>query len=100
MLTKSGIFLVKSVYAHLTRGETGPSYDRVWKARIPEKIRVFMWLVQQRAILTKDNMKKRNWKGDTCCYFCGRFETTDHLLFECPIAKVVWGHYLVFSSEE
>jgi hypothetical protein len=48
-----------------------------------------MWLVEQRAILTKDNMKKRNWKGDTD-YFCGQFETTNHLLFECRIA-VVWG---------
>jgi hypothetical protein len=50
-----------------------------------------MWLVEQRAILTKDNMKKRNWQGDLVCYFCGQFEDTDHLLFECPIAKVIWG---------
>jgi hypothetical protein len=35
-------------------------------------------------------MIKRNWVGDPGCYFCGLLETCDHLLFDCPIAKVVW----------
>jgi hypothetical protein len=36
-------------------------------------------------------MIKRKWKGDKGCYFCGLTETVDHLLFECPVAKVLWG---------
>jgi hypothetical protein len=51
----------------------------------------FMWLVEQRAILTKDNMLVRNWQGDPSCYFCDSLETVDHLFFECPTAKVIWG---------
>jgi hypothetical protein len=82
---------VKSVYTSLTRNEVGKSYSRVWKARLPEKIKIFMWLVEQKAILTKENMIKRNRVGDPRCYFCGLPETCDHLLFECPIARVVWG---------
>lgn len=42
-------------------------------------------------ILTKDNMIKRKWQGDPYCYFCGSPGTLDHLMFECPIAKVVRG---------
>ena len=42
------------------------------------------------AILTKDNMIKRNWPGDPSCYFCSQPETVDHLLFQCSTAKVVW----------
>jgi hypothetical protein len=53
------------------------------------KIKIFMWLVEQNSILTKDNMLKRNWQGDLCCYFCDNPENMNHLLFECPIAKVV-----------
>jgi hypothetical protein len=49
-----------------------------------------MWMVAQKAILTKDNMIAGDWHGDPGCYFCGRLETVDHL-FSCPIAKVVWG---------
>jgi hypothetical protein len=57
-------FLVKSVYEHLTSDDSGPNYKRIWKAKIPEKIKVFMWLVEQGAILTKDNMVKRRWQGN------------------------------------
>jgi hypothetical protein len=49
-----------------------------------------MWLVEQGAILTKDNMLRRNWHGDPRCYFCKLPKNMDHLFFECPVAKVVW----------
>jgi hypothetical protein len=54
------------------------------------KINVFMWLVEQKAILTKDNMLKRKWQGGLGCYFCSQHENIDHLLFSCLIAKVIW----------
>jgi hypothetical protein len=75
----------------MTRSDDGPDYNRVWKAKIPEKIKTFMWLVEQNAILTKDTLLRRNWQGDPSCYFCESPETIDHLFFECPIAKVIWG---------
>jgi hypothetical protein len=50
-----------------------------------------MWLTTQKAILTKDNMIWRRWKGDPACYFCGMHETVDHLFFQCPVAKFVLG---------
>jgi len=49
-----------------------------------------MWLVSNEAILTKDNMIKRNWVGDPECYFCECNETIDHLFFKCSVAKVIW----------
>jgi hypothetical protein len=36
-------------------------------------------------------MIKRKWQGAPGCYFCGAPEDCDHLMFSCPIAKVVWG---------
>jgi hypothetical protein len=61
--TTSKRFTVKYVYEHLTRHDNGPDYKRVWKAKIPAKNKVFMWLMEQNYILTKDNMLKRNWQG-------------------------------------
>jgi hypothetical protein len=81
---------VKSVYQHLTKDDKGLAYKEIWNAKIPLKIKN-MWLVAQKVILTKDNMLARNWKGDPDSYFCGGLESVDHLLFSCPIAKVVWG---------
>lgn len=50
-----------------------------------------MWLIKRRATLTKDNMIKRRWNGDPTCRFCNSVETIDHLFFQCPITRVVWG---------
>jgi hypothetical protein len=69
--TASKKFSVKSTYEQLTRGDGGSSYRRVWKAKLPKKIKIFMWLLEQKAILTKDNMLKRKWKGDPGCIFVG-----------------------------
>jgi hypothetical protein len=57
--SKSGKFYVNSVYEHLTRNEDGPAYKSIWKAKVPEKVKIFMWLVAQKAILTKDNMLRK-----------------------------------------
>jgi hypothetical protein len=30
------------------------------------------------------------WKGETKCVVCGVIESVDHILFECPLAKMTW----------
>jgi hypothetical protein len=42
----------------------------------------------------------RKWQGDTGCYFCGMPENCDHLLFECPIAKVIWGVIVICFQQK
>ena len=90
-LNKSGEFSTKSVYDLLTSGDTGHPFNHIWKDKIPHRIKIFMWLCENEAILTKDNMIKRKWNGDPSCYFCSASENMDHLFFLCPVAKVVWG---------
>jgi hypothetical protein len=59
----SKCFTVKSVYEHLSKDDSGYAYKRIWKAKIHEKIKIFMWLAEQKVVITKDNMLKRNWQG-------------------------------------
>jgi hypothetical protein len=87
---KSGIFSVKSTYKHLCRHDYGLNFSRIWKAKLPLKIKIFMWLVIQNSILTKDNLGKRKWKGNKSCAFCSENESVQHLFFECSTAKYVW----------
>jgi hypothetical protein len=47
-------------------------------------------VVSHNSILTKDNLSKRKWKGNTSCAFCNETESGPHLFFECPTAKYVW----------
>ena len=62
----------------------------IWKLKVPLKIRIFMWFLQRKVILTKDNLLKRNWQGATKCCFCEHEETIQHLFFDCPFTKVLW----------
>jgi hypothetical protein len=88
---KSNKFSVRSMYNLLTKSDAGPAHKKIWKGRVPPKIKIFMWLMTNDALLTKDNMIRRKWAGDPKCYFCDHDETINHLFFTCPIAKVVWG---------
>ena len=86
----TGAFTVKSTYDRLIVNNTEESFSRIWKAKLPYKIKNFLWLVENGAILTKDNMVKRGWQGDPSCRFCENIETIQHLFFECSLARVVW----------
>lgn len=62
----------------------------LWKVKVPTKIKVFLWLVARKSILTKDIRLKRGWKGSKLCVFCGKDGTIDHLFFTCSAAVLVW----------
>jgi hypothetical protein len=85
------IFNTKSVYDHLTISDSGDGYKHIWKAKIPYKIKIFGWLLENNAILTRDDMIKRKWTGDPSCLFCPQSESRMHLFFECPVARCIWG---------
>jgi hypothetical protein len=67
-----------------------PNNSYLWKIKVPFKIKVFLWLLHREAILTKDNLAKRNWNENIMCYFCDSYETIQHLFFECVLAKFIW----------
>jgi hypothetical protein len=78
--SSKGKFTTKSIYNHLSNGVQGKKFQHIWKSKIPYKIKIFMWLVENNAILTKDNMIRRNLDGNLTCYFCEHHDSIDHLL--------------------
>jgi hypothetical protein len=89
-LNDSGIFSVKSMYLDLMQGHTIFLRKYLWKLKIPLKIKIFMWFLNSKVLLTKDNLIKRNWKGCTKCCFCNESETVQHLFINCPFVKIIW----------
>jgi hypothetical protein len=75
-LTTSGRFTVKSMYNDMLNGHTPYLKKYIWKMKVPLKIRIFMWFLHKKVILTKDNLVKRNWHGDVRCCFCDPDNTT------------------------
>jgi hypothetical protein len=89
-LTTSGLFTVKSMYADLMNGHTVFLRKYIWKLKVPLKVKIFMWFLYHKVILTKDNLAKRNWNGCKKCAFCDSEESINHLFFHCPFAKLIW----------
>jgi hypothetical protein len=72
-LHENGKFLVASMYNALIQPDLPIdkiSDNRLWKLKIPLRIKVFGWYLRKGVILTKDNLAKRNWIGSRSCVFC------------------------------
>ena len=89
-LTASGMFTVKSMYLDYMNDNTIYLRKYIWKLKVSLKIRIFMWFLHRRVILTKDNLSKRNWHGCLKCCFCDKEESIQHLFIDCPLAQIVW----------
>jgi hypothetical protein len=83
-------FSVNSFYKEVKRSHITVPSKFLWKTRLPYKIKVFLWLIMYKKILTKDNLFKRHWHGNLDCAFCGLSESIDHLFFQCSVARFVW----------
>ena len=94
-----GTFSVKSFYnAILLSDLPVDSNKKIWKMKIPLKIKIFGWYLRRGVILTKDNLVKRNWHGSTRCVFCHQDETIKHLFFQCQFARSIWSVIQVAST--
>jgi hypothetical protein len=52
-------FTVNSLYKKNSLDQIKVPYRFLWKSKLPQKIKVFLWLVIRNKILTKDNLKKK-----------------------------------------
>jgi hypothetical protein len=59
-LNSNGQFSVNSRYQAFIDTNVVPNNSYLWKIKIPLKIKVFLWLLYREAILTKDNLVKKN----------------------------------------
>lgn len=89
-LTRSGNFSVRSMYLHLIDAQPPFNHKGIWKIRVPLKIKIFLWFLKRRVVLTKDNLARKNWKGSQKCISCNRNETIQHLFLDCPFSRMIW----------
>jgi zinc-binding in reverse transcriptase len=89
-LAPNGKFSTHKVYQWLMfRSITDISADLWWNLPIPLKIKVFMWLVMHNRILTRNNLRMRDWLGEVYSTMCEEHESVSHLFFTCCIAKQI-----------
>lgn len=102
---KSGQFTVKSAYkladmikrnttsgASSSNSEVGVRnlWDIIWKARVPEKIKIFGWRVAANSLATKQNTCRRTITTDNVCSLCGCEEEDEfHAVSACTRSKAL-----------
>jgi hypothetical protein len=63
----------------------------MWRILVPPVLHVFLWLLANNKVLTRDNLAKRKNIDDKTCLFCNESETVLHLFFECCVAhQPIW----------
>jgi hypothetical protein len=62
-LNELGVFTVKSMYLDLVEGHTIFLRKYLWKLKLPLKIKIFMWFLNKKVLLTKDNLLSVIEKG-------------------------------------
>jgi len=90
-LEKSGQYTTRSLYKSLTNGGMADARAMlIWKSPIPLKVKNFMWMANHDRIQCGVQLKKKKWTGSEKCPVCEVDETSDHILFQCPLAVLLW----------
>lgn len=81
----------KSLYRFITHGGVISRVDLcIWKCKLPQKIKVFLWQMYHGKLQAVAVLIKRGWKGDHRCCLCRKPESIDHIFFSCPLAQFTW----------
>jgi hypothetical protein len=95
-LSANKIFSTSSLYRFMTSGGVSSNVaKKIWKCKIPLKIRIFLWKAFHNRIQVANQLKLRNWKGNEFCVLYGEREDINHIIFSCPLFGFVW----IFMSE-
>ena len=74
-----------------TDSHTEADWKWMWKIRVPQRIKLFLWLVLHRKILTNAERFKRQMIPSPQCDLClGELEDLEHISRSCPNARAVW----------
>lgn len=90
--SSKGIYTSQSLYKVINiRGVIPIHTPNIWSLNIPARIHFFHWLLFKNKVLTRDNLAKRQHVEDKRCLFCDELESSQHIFFDCVVAKKMWG---------
>uniref|UniRef100_A0A2N9G219 Uncharacterized protein n=1 Tax=Fagus sylvatica TaxID=28930 RepID=A0A2N9G219_FAGSY len=101
--TQNGKYSVRSGYKLLCKDDRAnipessrqwdpdPLWKRIWRARVPAKIRTFLWRACHDSLPTKLGLFKRQVTPNPLCETCrAQSEDSLHALWKCPAVSRVW----------
>lgn len=86
-----GKFTIKATYCHfINRGMLVSNTNWVWKTNCPPKVRMFLWLLSKRALLTWPQLQRRQIVPNICVLCKEQGETSDHIIFKYTFSNPIW----------
>lgn len=99
-LNKEGSFNLKEakrIILNLDSSNVMNSWQQLWSHQGWMKIKLFMWLVHHKKILTWDNITKKGVIGPSRCQLCeAQEETMEHILNSCTFTTWLWDSFATF----
>jgi hypothetical protein len=89
-LEPGGKFFVSSLYRKINQGPSLPQEKLIWKAKLPLKIKIFLWQMAKGKMPTNDQIQRRHGNLDGKCALCGQVESINHIFFSCVLASFMW----------
>ena len=68
-------------------------WDKIWRLKVENKCKIFLWLILQHKLLTADRIIKRGGQDNPICQLCRTHnENASHLAANCSYSHSVWAH--------
>ncbi|KAL0463289.1 UNVERIFIED_CONTAM: hypothetical protein Slati_0216500 [Sesamum latifolium] len=94
---KSAFYLAHQLSAENSGSHAGQSSDHagnrsfIWNAKIPNKVKIFLWRLHKEAIPTMSTLIRRRCMVKPACSTCGAVEENSrHIFIDCPFARQLW----------
>lgn len=96
---KSCYHLARTIQRHHTQATSSANardgrsnlWNKIWKARIPPKIRAFAWRLLKGILPTRDALARKITLPDLSCIFChNHIESDVHLFMRCSALVNFW----------
>ncbi|KAH9761073.1 putative reverse transcriptase/RNA-dependent DNA polymerase [Citrus sinensis] len=89
-----GLFTVRSCYkilAYLSEPPSSNVWQKVWKLKVPAKVKHFIWCAVVNVLPTADNLRRCQVEVPSVCPICNAYdEIVAHCLVNCSFAKSCW----------
>ena len=77
-----------------------PIWSRLWKVRIPNKVKFFGWRAGHEILPTGENLAKRQILKEDTCQLCKLgSKSVLHVLWDCVVASDVWAGSLTWLQK-
>jgi hypothetical protein len=86
----SGRFLVSSLYRKINQGPSLPHEKLIWKAKLPLKIKIFLWQMAKGKMPASDQIKRWNCPSNGSYALCGQVKIVNHIFFSFVVANCAW----------